>query len=266
MASVQQLGYIVFDHHPEHTYAEEDARKDSGLLSRNKLCNFYATGLIGDSMRTWLLKRLGFGKHDAVYFKMKLSMSKDRPISVTDLESFQAYETLLSKRPCHELQRAGMVEVKMLLDTKVRNLMERDDHHVSMNAKRPDVQLLTALNTQLKGKKGMRSGGGVWDSACDSIIANAGDKYVKDYLSERANAKKVYGSAAFFLNPVTMVCPFKSCQALHALNSVNGVKSFYSSRTTHLKKKHAEDPIGQRLIKRWEVCTRCPPPPAPAPS
>jgi len=50
-----------------------------------------------------------------------------------------------------------------------------------------------------------------------------------------------------------MVCPFKKCQVLHSLNSLNGVKSHYNSKNTHLAKAHGDNLIGQRLIKRWQA-------------
>jgi hypothetical protein len=50
-----------------------------------------------------------------------------------------------------------------------------------------------------------------------------------------------------------MVCPFAKCQALHSLNAPSNVKAFYSGKLAHLKVKHGDDPIGKRLIKRWEA-------------
>jgi len=131
---------------------------------------FYDRGPFGDATQQDLKKRLGFGKHDEVYFKMKLAGSTEKPVSVTDRESFEEFQALLAKRSTLELQDAGMVEVKMLRDIKVRNLMDKDESAVSANGKRRDVQLLKALNEQLGKKKGARGVGGAWDAECRSAM------------------------------------------------------------------------------------------------
>lgn len=84
--------------------------------------------------------------------------------------------------------------------------------------------------------------------------ADAGDKILREYLDERENVAKVFGNGAYLLNPSTMVCPIIKCkQARYVFNNPSQTKYFYSSRMSHLKKCHADDPIAERLIKRWEV-------------
>ena len=173
--AVSKLVYIVYDHHKDHKYANEEDRKDSGLLARDKMSNFFAAGPVGDATRAFLKKRLAFGKHEDVHFKMNLSGSTEKAISVIDHESFGQFELLLGRLSSVQIAQAGMVEVKMLLDQRAKNLMEKGGQ--SANANRTDVRLLNALNEQLGKKKGMRGVSGSWDALCDTRMADAGDKF-----------------------------------------------------------------------------------------
>ena len=117
------------------------------------------------------------------------------------------------------------------------------------------MKLMTALNAELGKRKGARGVAGVWDVKCDAIFANHahGDRYLKWYLEERLNAEKVYGDASYLLNPVTMVCPIRTCQPRQSLNGPCGIKYHYSASTAHLQRKHPHNPIAQRLVKRWKA-------------
>eukprot|EP00966_Prymnesium_polylepis_P102631 2377792-Prymnesium_polylepis.1 len=68
---------------------------------------------------------------------MNLYGSTEKPLSVMDAEGFDQLEWVLANRSSVALAQAGHVEVRMLLDLKAKNLMEKQSGS-SANSKRPD--------------------------------------------------------------------------------------------------------------------------------
>ena len=122
---MQNLGYMVFDFHRDHTYSSEADRKNSGLITRDRMANAFASGPNGETVRAWLWKRLGFVKAEAVMFEMRLCGETGPFISVTDMEGFTQFEHLLKLKSTIQLHEAGYVEVQMQKDRAVKNMLEK---------------------------------------------------------------------------------------------------------------------------------------------
>ena len=249
MASVNELSYVIYDHHKEHKYKAGEDLKQTGMMSKKTFSNFFAAGPIGASFKQGIKTKLGFKKHEEVMLMVGLKGDSARKQMIADLASFEQFQSYLARTTSSvAVDCAGIVEVEMHIDSLVKNRLAMDESQGKSSHKRPEVQLMVELKKET-GKGASTK----WTPQCTEIFASSDRANVElqRFLEAREQVKLAFGDANYLLNPVTVLCPLASCKmAMHVLNGLSGISHFFSPASAHLKTAHQDDPVAERLLKR----------------